>query len=86
MPLVTIISAYINQDSSEDEVDFTSQPAEATEEGKKKGREKEEEVCRTEKPSGEEEREKEEIVEDTFSARIVIHEALHLPARRSELG
>ena len=70
------------KDSSSDEDGFL---AETVKEVKGHGGEREEER-ETKKPSAEREGEGDEVVQDTFSARIVIHEALHLPASRTESG
>ena len=61
------------QDSSEEETDIAKAMQEDKKndnDGEEKGKNKEEQ---------EEEEEEQEIVQNTFSARVVIHEALHLP-------
>lgn len=75
------------QDSSEDEADSPSMVARAEGEEKRGNGEEKEESPRGKKltTQGEEDEDKvEEMVQDTFSARVVIHEALHLPVCRAE--
>ena len=73
-------SFFLNQDSSDDE-----DVEEGTDSGKK-GEEKcgdgEVSTSAEDKKEVEEEEEEEAVVQDTFSAHVVIHQALHLPEMR----
>ena len=71
----------MNQNSSEDDGDSPPpQPDQPAEEDKSINSEEVVGTHEGKKPTAEE-----ETVQDTFSAHIVIHQALHLPPARNEL-
>ena len=74
-------SFFLNQDSSDDE-DVEECSGSGKEGEEKRGDGKISTSAEDKKEVEEEEEEEEAVVQDTFSAHVVIHQALHLPEMR----